>query len=116
MIWNALRCRARLGISTGRPRRANESDGSPRMIKPPTPLGSVYFLGVQRYEFGMPYLTPYVNRPDARGSPRKLAKSNGRPSPDKKRIFSSKSDLQLWVSVADPVTWTDWRPAGADGI
>ena len=86
-------------------RRHTEDNRSPRKLK--TPHSHIreneYFLGIQRYNFALPHPTPYMDRPEARGSARNLTESKNTPITHSNRIFFRNSLLQLRVAVPDPL-------------
>ena len=54
-----------------------------------------------------------MDRPEARGSPRKPTEAKNGPIPPRNRIFPGNSALELWVAVPDPLKWPDRKPAEA---
>ena len=69
----ARRVNLRIVMSWGELGHTAEAHGSPRKLKiSQLTLESEYFQEFQRWGFGLPYPTPYVDEPEARGSSRKL--------------------------------------------
>ena len=69
-------------------------------------MGTEYFTGAHRFNFGLPYQTPLRGET---GSPRKLTEAKNSPIATKSRKFPGNSSLKLRVAVPDPLTCVD-RP------
>ena len=67
------------------------------------PLEAEYFTGGSVRTLGCRARPPYVDRPESRGSSRKLTEAKNNLGPLRIRIFPGNSALGLWVSAIGPL-------------